>query len=477
MPHGNPVGRVRGPAAAMRRTAERWGRQVLRARPFLVQTKSNRKEFVQRNYGEDAGESSVEENQERGDNPRLKSVPGIGPKTERLLITKGLDTVDKLQELFYEKHNKDKEKMADYLHQDIGIYFRKHALQIATYLDGIAESQDGSLLLPSKKLTFCIEGNISVGKTTFLKRIASQSVELRDMVEIVPEPVGKWQDVGDNHFNILDAFYENPERYAYTFQNYVFVTRLMQEKDSRDTSRELRLLERSVFSDRMVFVRAVHEAHWMSEMELSIYDSWFDPIVSSLPGLVPDAFIYLRAEPEICFNRLQSRARTEENAVTLEYLQGLHEKHEQWLINGSSFQQLKRAMPLHGRPPVVNVDSALKNHPLAIPDIIKDEVCLMNGNTVHSMIGGVPALILDCNQNIDLERDIDAKEEYARKVTAFYKYVQDLHKVTPQKPQLIVNSPMGQVPRLEDMKLDTTAHMLEGLGRSPHLGDLIRRQR
>lgn len=47
-----------------------------------------------------------------------------------------------------------------------------------------------------------------------------------------------------------------------------------QAKDSEDCAAPLRLLERSVFSDRMVFVRAVHEAKWLSEMELSIYDSW-----------------------------------------------------------------------------------------------------------------------------------------------------------------------------------------------------------
>lgn len=45
-------------------------------------------------------------------------------------------------------------------------------------------------------------------------------------------------------------------------------------------------MERSVFSDRMVFVRAVHEAKFMSDMEISIYDSWFDPIVSGYPYFV-----------------------------------------------------------------------------------------------------------------------------------------------------------------------------------------------
>ena len=58
-----------------------------------------------------------------------------------------------------------------------------------------------------------------------------------------------------------------------------------------------------------VFVRAVHEAKWMSDMEISIYDSWFNPVVSELPGLVPDAFIYLRASPDTCLQRLQSRKR------------------------------------------------------------------------------------------------------------------------------------------------------------------------
>ena len=48
----------------------------------------------------------------------------------------------------------------------------------------------------------------------------------------------------------------------------------LKAKESEDCDADLRLLERSVFSDRMVFVRAVHEAKWLSEMELSIYDSW-----------------------------------------------------------------------------------------------------------------------------------------------------------------------------------------------------------
>ncbi|GJW03516.1 deoxynucleoside kinase [Tanacetum coccineum] len=70
----------------------------------------------------------------------------------------------------------------------------------------------------------------------------------------------------------------------------------------------------------------------MNEMEFSIYDSWFDPVVSSLPGLIPDAFIYLRASPDTCHKRMMLRKRAEEGGVSLEYLRDLHEKHESWLI-------------------------------------------------------------------------------------------------------------------------------------------------
>ena len=40
------------------------------------------------------------------------------------------------------------------------------------------------------------------------------------------------------------------------------------------------------------------------------------------------------------------------------------------------------------------------------------------GHNVHPEIQGVPALILDCNENIDLrdDKDIDKKAEYAHKV-------------------------------------------------------------
>ncbi|KAG6555340.1 hypothetical protein Mapa_003383 [Marchantia paleacea] len=348
----------------------------------------------------------------------LLTVPGIGRRNMEKLVAKGIAKLDELKQLYRDKYRSHgTEKMVEFLRSSVGVQ-KHHAASITDFIKTSVEAEDGraeSGPRSKKRLTFCVEGNISVGKTTFLQRIANETIELRDLVEIVPEPISKWQDVGPDHFNILDAFYGNPERYAYTFQNYVFVTRMMQERESALGEKRLRLMERSVFSDRMVFVRAVHEAKWMSDAEISIYDSWFDPVVSAMPGLVPDAFIYLRATPDTCHRRLQSRKRKEEDTVTLDYLRDLHEKHEQWLFPAQ-----------HSGSNLLSVSDWASEHRAPLSPRLKDRVLYLKGENVHSSIQKVPALILDCEPSIDFSKDTEAKAEYARQVAEFFEYVQGL---------------------------------------------------
>ena len=43
------------------------------------------------------------------------------------------------------------------------------------------------------------------------------------LLQVVPEPMHKWQNIqgsnGRETFNLLEAFYNEPGRFAYTFQN------------------------------------------------------------------------------------------------------------------------------------------------------------------------------------------------------------------------------------------------------------------
>jgi Deoxynucleoside kinase len=113
----------------------------------------------------------------------------------------------------------------------------------------------------------------------------------------------------------------------------------------------------------------------MNEMEISIYDSWFDPVVSSLPDLIPDGFIYLRASPDTCHRRMLHRKRAEEGGVTLEYLRGLHEKHESWLFPCES-----------GSGGIMSVSSLPSQLEDSLHPDIKDRVFYLEGNHLHSSI-------------------------------------------------------------------------------------------
>lgn len=118
-------------------------------------------------------------------------------------------------------------------------------------------------------------------------------------------------------------------------------------------------------------------------MEISIYDSWFDPVVSSLPGLIPDGFIYLRASPDTCHKRMMVRKRSEEGGVTLDYLRGLHEKHESWLLPSKG-----------GGSGVLSVSQLPVHMERSLPLGIREQVFYLEGDHMHSCIQKVTFISL-----------------------------------------------------------------------------------
>ena len=213
-----------------------------------------------------------------------------------------------------------------------------------------------------------VEGNIGAGKSTFLRLIK----DLLD-VQVVYEPHEQWQDVGGE--NLLDAFYKDSARWAYTFQSYAFITRIMaQEQADRTGKSSLQILERSVYSDRYCFAKNAFETGSMTLLEWQLYQDWWGWFVRHYTKK-PSGFIYLQTPPEICYNRLLKRARTEEASVPLHYLTMLHNKHENWLI-----------------------------HKQNIEDYIKD----------------IPVLILDCTQ--DFESNPDLCKKYAQQIVDFFAF-------------------------------------------------------
>jgi len=177
------------------------------------------------------------------------------------------------------------------------------------------------------KKCLIVEGNIGVGKSSFLKLL-----EERLDCQVAFEPHEKWQSIGKAG-NLLQKFYEDTPRWAYTFQSYAFLSRVLeQEEVIKNSEHDVVVFERSVFSDLHCFAKNCFELGTMTSLEWSLYQEWFSWLVGH-HVVIPTGFVYLQASPEVCFDRLKIRNRKEEAAVPLDYLKLLHEKHEHWLVH------------------------------------------------------------------------------------------------------------------------------------------------
>ncbi|CAI7993438.1 Deoxyguanosine kinase, mitochondrial [Geodia barretti] len=174
------------------------------------------------------------------------------------------------------------------------------------------------MISPAKKLCtsavsglrrIAVEGNIAAGKSTFLRLLKESS----PAYHVISEPITKWQNVdspGDSVTasqqcggNLLDMFYREPKRWAYTFQTYACLSRLKaqlrqlpQEVTSQPNSTIF--FERSVHSDKLVFAENCHDSGLLSDVEWNIYCDWHSFLLESLP-LHFDAFIYLKTTPQV----------------------------------------------------------------------------------------------------------------------------------------------------------------------------------
>jgi deoxyadenosine/deoxycytidine kinase len=180
------------------------------------------------------------------------------------------------------------------------------------------------------KTIITIEGNIGVGKSTFtniMKNTFSNSM-------IVSEPVDMWLNTkSESGENILGLFYKDIPRWAYTFQNLAYVTRMMNIQDAVNSDKDIIFLDRSLGTDRHVFEKMLHDDGLLTDIEHTMYELWCDFYYNYVNKNNNLKYIYLRCIPDTAFKRIQKRGRAEEKNITLEYLNKLHKYHEIWLNN------------------------------------------------------------------------------------------------------------------------------------------------
>ncbi len=179
--------------------------------------------------------------------------------------------------------------------------------------------------------TVQIEGNIGVGKSTFTNLLKENIANS----ELVSEPVDMWLHVKNSDGkNILQTFYDDIPRWAYTFQNIAYVTRMMKiERAIRSSTSDYVFLDRSIDTDRYVFEKMLWEEGQLQKIEHEAYELWCQFYQDFVRTDSDKKIIYLKCSPEVCLGRIKIRGREEEKSITLEYLNKLHKAHEDWLNN------------------------------------------------------------------------------------------------------------------------------------------------
>lgn len=193
-----------------------------------------------------------------------------------------------------------------------------------------------------------IDGNIGSGKSTLLENLKKHYKDNKHVI-FLKEPVDEWANVVDkNGVTMLQKFYDNQEKYSFPFQMMAYISRLKILKDTikyinnqctemlfnkdietesnrSDIPKYIIITERSLYTDKEVFAKMLHDQGKIEDVCYQIYLTWFNEFTHEFPV---DYNIYVKTTPENCYDRIHKRSREGESSIPLSYLKVCHDYHK-----------------------------------------------------------------------------------------------------------------------------------------------------
>jgi deoxyadenosine/deoxycytidine kinase len=158
-------------------------------------------------------------------------------------------------------------------------------------------------------MTWAIEGNVAVGKTTLLKGLE------RHGYSISLEPVANW-------IPFLDRYYKDSSN------GFALQTKIMTDLTLGVDLTNVDFQERCAWTQPSTFIKVMHQGGLLSKEEKQLLIQLNTHLCTK-----PDGIIYLRCSPEECMRRVKKRSRDCETTVQLEYLEQLHEAYDDLLLD------------------------------------------------------------------------------------------------------------------------------------------------
>ena len=133
---------------------------------------------------------------------------------------------------------------------------------------------------------------------------------------------------------ILNKFYDNPQKWAFSLQIYFLNTRFRSIKAALTDDNNV--LDRSIYEDAL-FTRVNHLQGNISQEEMDIYNDLLANMMEELEGMpkkAPDLLIYLDGSFETILDHIRKRGREfeqiEDDSELLSYYELLFKNYEQW---------------------------------------------------------------------------------------------------------------------------------------------------
>lgn len=174
---------------------------------------------------------------------------------------------------------------------------------------------------------YILEGNIGAGKSTFLKLLAQE----RPHIHIALEPLDSWHN-NIHGQSLLTQFYQDPARWAFTMETFAMTCRVKEHLKEQAITNHHRLIERSIYSGHYVFALNGYATGCMTDLEWTLYIQLFNFLIPNKCH-VPYGFVYLQTDPHVTYERIKKRNRNAEKTISFDYLQQIHECHEQFLVH------------------------------------------------------------------------------------------------------------------------------------------------
>ena len=162
-----------------------------------------------------------------------------------------------------------------------------------------------------------IAGNIGCGKTT-LTRMLSEHYGWTP----------KYEAVTYNPY--LEDYYKDIERWSYNLETY-FLAQHFQDLLEIAKSDDVIIQDRTIMEGVHIFVANNKAMGNLSDRDFDTYMQLFNLMMSMVRE--PDLLIYLKSSVPHLVSQIQKRGRDYEKSISIEYLNNLNERYDEWIGN------------------------------------------------------------------------------------------------------------------------------------------------